>query len=179
MKVIGKVLLGIVIAIVLILLIGLFTKKEYTVERSIVINKPKQEVFNYIKLVKNHLNYNKWWRMDPNVKATFTGTDGTPGFIAAWDSEMKEAGKGEQEIKTVQEGEYTDCEIRFIKPFEGLAYTKMSTEAVTDAQTRVTWRFNGKMKYPMNIMLWFMSMDKMLGTELDASLANLKALLEK
>ncbi|RXK80887.1 SRPBCC family protein [Filimonas effusa] len=179
MKIVGKILLGIVIVIVLVLLLGLFTKKEYTVERSIVINRPNQQVFDYIKFVKNHLNYNKWWRMDPNVKTTFTGTDGTPGFIAAWDSEMKEAGKGEQQITAVKEGEYTDCEIRFIKPFEGVAYTRMSTSAVTDAQTRVTWRFNGKMKYPMNIMLLFMNMDKMLGKDLEASLTSLKALLEK
>ena len=37
--------------------------------------------------------------MDRNVKKSFKGTDGTVGFVAAWDSDNKKVGKGEQEVK--------------------------------------------------------------------------------
>ena len=59
--------------------------------------------------------------LDPQAKKTFTGIDGTVGFIMAWDSKNKEAGKGEQEIKKIAEGQRVDFEIRFEKPFEGVA----------------------------------------------------------
>jgi hypothetical protein len=33
--------------------------------------------------------------MDPNAKMEYKGTDGTVGFISAWDSKIKYVGKGE------------------------------------------------------------------------------------
>ena len=70
--------------------IGLFfIKKDYQIEREIVINQPKTEVFNYIKSLRNQDNFSKWATMDPNMKKVYTGTDGTPGFISFWDSEIK------------------------------------------------------------------------------------------
>ena len=44
--------------------------------------------------------------------------------------------------------------------------------------TVVKWGFNGKMAYPMNLMLLFMNMEKMLGSDLEEGLANLKVVLE-
>ena len=39
--------------------------------------------------------YSKWVMTDPNKRMTYTGTDGTEGFAAAWDSNIKQAGKGD------------------------------------------------------------------------------------
>jgi hypothetical protein len=39
--------------------------------------------------------------------------------------------------------------------------------------------FDGKMNYPMNLMLVFMDMDKMLGDQLNQGLVNLKTILER
>ena len=48
----------------------------------------------------------------------FTGTDGTVGFISAWESDIKNVGSGEQEILNIVEGERLGYEIRFLKPFK-------------------------------------------------------------
>jgi hypothetical protein len=160
-------------------LVAAFTKKDYSIVREVTINKPKKEVFDYIKLVKNSENYSKWVMMDPNSKKEFRGTDGTVGFVFAWDSENKNVGKGEQEIKAITEGEKIEFGLHFIKPFEGLASAYMSTEEVTPDQTKVSWGFSSKMPYPMNIMLLFMNMEDMLGKDLQTGLDNLKAVLEK
>src|SRR5690348_10023775 len=98
MKIVKKILLGIVAIIVLLLIIAIFLKKEYTVERSITINKPKQQIFDYVKLLKNQDNFSAWAKLDPNMKKEYHGTDGTVGFVSAWDSDKKDVGKGEQEI---------------------------------------------------------------------------------
>lgn len=176
MKVV-KIILGVIVSlIVLVLIIALFVDKDYSIRREIVINRPKAEVFDYVKHLKNQDNYNAWVRIDPDMKKVFRGTDGTVGFVYAWDSEIKSAGKGEQEIKGITEGEKVDIEVRFEKPFAGVAHTPITT---TDegSGTRVSWGMNGRSKYPMNFMNLFMG--SMLGDKLDESLNDLKNILEK
>ena len=176
MNLLTKILIVIGILIAIPLIIALFVKKEYTVERDITINKPKTEVFNYVKYLKNQDNYSKWVGMDPNMKKEFRGTDGAPGFVYAWEGNKK-AGKGEQEIKNIMEGERVDVEVRFERPFEGIATTPIVTEAVSADQTKVKWTMNGKSKYPLNFMNLFM--DNILGKDLETSLTALKNILEK
>ncbi len=178
MKILKKIIIAIVSIVLILLIVALFTKNDYAVEREVTINKPKQEVFDYIKYVKNQQNYSKWVMMDPNMKKEFKGTDGAVGFVYSWDSDLKDVGKGEQAIKGITEGEYIDMEIHFIKPFEGRANARMQTEALSENQTKVKWGFKSKMTYPMNIMLLFMNMDDMVGNDLQTGLNNLKTVLE-
>lgn len=179
MKVLKKILITIVGIVVLALVVALFLKKDYAIEREIVINKPKTEVFNYLKHIKNQDQYSVWNRNDPTMKKTYTGTDGTVGFIYAWESNNKNVGKGEQEITAITEGEKIDMKLHFKEPFEANDDAYMVTEAVSDTQTKVKWGFKGRMNYPMNLMLAFMNMEKMLGKDLQKGLDDLKVILEK
>ncbi len=176
LKIIGLILVAI---IVLVLVTGLFVNGKYAVEREVTINKPKQEVFDYIKYLKNQSNYSVWSKIDPAMKIEFRGEDGTIGFVSAWDSENPDAGKGEQKIIGITDGSRVDYELHFLKPFESTDYAYMSTEAVNDSVTNVKWAFNGEMKYPMNLMMLFMDMEKMLAPDLQNGLTNLKGILEK
>lgn len=178
MKVLKKILIALLIIIAIPLIVALFVKKDYSVMREIVINKPQAEVFNYVKYLKNQNNYSKWANMDPNMIKTYTGTDGTVGFISAWDSKNDEVGKGEQEIKKITEGSRIDYELRFIKPFESTEQAYMITEAASPTQTKVKWGFEGHMAYPMNIMMLFMDFDKMIGSDLNTGLDKLKTVME-
>lgn len=164
--------------VLLVLIIALFSKKGYAIEREIVINSPKQNVFDYLKHIKNQDNFSVWVMKDPHMKKTFSGTDGTVGFIYGW-SGNKQAGEGEQEIKTVREGERLDLEVRFIRPFKAIAQTPFETESFSATQTKVKWGMISEMNYPMNILLLFMNMDKLLGKDLETSLNTLKTILEK
>lgn len=158
---------------------ALFVKKDYAVKREILINKPNAEVFNYIKYLKNQDNFSKWATMDPNMKKIYTGTDGTPGFTSRWESDKKDVGVGEQEIKKITEGERVDYELRFIEPFAATEQAYMATTPQGNNQTKVTWGFDGHMKYPMNIWLLFMDFEKMIGGDLQTGLEKLKTELEK
>lgn len=179
MKILKKILIIIAIIIAIPLIIALFVEKDYAVEREITINKSKQEVFDYVKFLKNQDNFSKWSTMDPNMKKTYRGTDGTVGFVSAWESNDENVGVGEQEIKKIAEGERIDFELRFIKPFEATEPAFMSTETVSENQTKVKWGFSGHMNYPMNIMMLFMDFEKMIGDDLQTGLSNLKTVLEK
>lgn len=178
MKTLKRVLAVIGIIIAVLLIVALIVKKEYAVEKEIVIDAPRQEVFNYVKYLKNQENYSKWANTDPNMKKTYRGTDGTVGFVSAWESKNKEVGVGEQEITKITEGERIDFELRFFEPFEATEPAYMITETSGDNQTKVKWGFSGRMNYPMNIMLLFMDMEKMIGDDLENGLAKLKSILE-
>jgi uncharacterized protein YndB with AHSA1/START domain len=177
MKILKKILFVIAGIIVLALVVALFVNKEYSVKREITINKPSQEVFDYVKFVKNQEHYNKWVMMDPGMKKDYKGADGTVGFVYAWDSKEDDVGKGEEEIKLLEEGKKVNLEVRFIRPFEGLAVTEMTTEAVSPTQTKVSWGMSGQSAYPMNLMNTVI--DGMLGADLEESLKTLKGILEK
>ncbi|MBL7922233.1 MAG: SRPBCC family protein [Bacteroidia bacterium] len=162
--------------IVLFLIAALFVKKESVIERDIIINKPKAEVFNYVKYIKEQDKFNKWVMADPDMRKEFKGVDGTVGFIYAWDSNAK-GGKGEQEIKGLAEGERVDLEIRFEKPFKGISDSIIHTRAISADQTKVIWIFKSNSKYPVNLMSAML--EGVLGKDLDKSLNNLKRILEK
>lgn len=177
MNIIITILIVTVSIVAFFLIIALFTKKSYSLEREIKINRPSTDVFNFIKNLKNQNLFNKWVMMDPNMKKEYKGTDGTIGFVYAWDGN-KQAGKGEQEIKDIKEGERLDVEVRFIKPFAGIASTPFSVRSISANESSVTWGMKSTLRYPMNLLLLFMNMDKALGKDLEASLSALKRILE-
>lgn len=178
MKFLKGFLIVLLLFVAIPLIVALFTKKEYHVERKVIINKPKTEVFEFIKQLKNQGKYSKWALIDPTMKKTYHGTDGTVGFVYAWDSNHEQVGSGEQEIIKIVDGERIDYELRFIKPFESNAPAYMATETLGDNQTKVKWGFDGHMDYPMNLMLLFMDFEKLVGDDLQSGLDKLKEILE-
>lgn len=176
MKILKKILIVLGVLVGIFLLLGLFAKKEYTVERQVTINKPKQEVFDFVKSLKNQDRYSYWAQQEPDMKKSFMGTDGTTGFVSSWEGEKM--GQGEQEIVKIEEGSRIDYALRFKKPMEDNATSYMATEAAGENQTTVKWGIQGKMGYPMNGLQLFGFMDKMMGSQLETGLTNLKALLE-
>lgn len=173
-----KILIGLATLIALLLIVAAFSKNTYTVVRSITINRSQNEVMNYVRIIKNQDYYNKWVMADPAMSKEFRGIDGEVGFVYAWDSKDNNAGKGEQEIISVSADRVTS-EIRFERPFKAVSETYMSVDEVTPQTTKVNWSFHSKMPYPMNVMMLFMNMDKMLGRDMETSLQKLKAELEK
>ena len=177
MKILKYIGIALVAIIALVLITAAVVKKEYTIERSIVINKPKSEVFPFVNSLKNQNGYSYWAAQDPNMKIEYRGGngDGTVGFTSAWNSETM--GVGEQEIKSVTEGEKIDLELRFKEPMEATAQTFMATTDESDNTTKVTWGMSSAMPYPFNIMLLF-GMEKSLNDQIDYGLANMKKQVE-
>jgi uncharacterized protein YndB with AHSA1/START domain len=176
MNVFVIILLVIAGLFVMVIIIGLLAKKEYHLEKQVTINKSRQEVFNYLKLIRNQEQYSVWVMRDPHVKMVYTGTDGTVGFTSAWESNDKNVGVGEQEIKNIKDGESMEVEIRFKKPFEGTSNVRTTVTDIGDNQTRVSNIFYGKSKFPMNLTHMFM--DKMVGRDMQKNLDNMKTNLE-
>lgn len=175
MTILFSIFLILVLLIGFILFLALVTKKEYSIEREITIDKPSKAVFDYIKIIKNQEQFNVWVMKDPNVKIDYRGVDGTKGFVSAWEGN-KQAGKGEQEIKEINEGENINIELRFEKPFKNVGQTYLITKPISANQTSLKWQMVGQNKFPMNIMN--LIIDGLLGKDLEKSLINVKRILE-
>ncbi|WP_281226826.1 SRPBCC family protein [Flavobacterium aquiphilum] len=176
MKILKFLGLGIVGIIVLLLLVALFIPNDYTVSVSTTIDKPKKEVFDYVKLVKNQEYYSVWVMQDPNVNMKYEGVDGTTGFKASWDSKDDNVGAGSQQITAISE-ERIDVDLHFVRPMEGEAKASTMLESVSENQTKITAEFYGHSSYPMNLMN-FMG-EKYISEAENKNLANLKKILEK
>lgn len=172
MKILKNILFVILGLIALILIVALFAPKEFGGKSEIIINKSQQEVYDYIKFLKNQDNYGTWNQMDPNMQKSYIGTDGTVGFTYEWQSEEWMVGTGKQVI-THLDGQKMESDLFFADSNEA-AKSVLSTTAQGENQTLVKWQVSGKSPYPWNIMNLFFNMDG----EFDKGLENLKNQLE-
>ena len=173
MKILKKILIGLAAFIALLLLIAVFLPTRYTVSVSTTINKPQKEVYEYVKLIKNQEHYSVWVMEDPKIIMTYTGTDGTVGFLAHWTSEKM--GEGEQQITKV-DGERVDVDLRF-KGHDNEQKAATITKALSENQTQVTSEFYGYNPYPTNLICFVGKM--FIEDAQTKNMANLKAILEK
>ena len=160
------------------MVIALFVDNDYNVENQILIQQPKEDVFTYVKSIQNQDKFSNWANIDPNIKKSYSGTDRSASFVSAWESDHPEVGKGEQEIIKITEGQRIDFEFRFFEPFAGVYTGYMITEAVSAAETKVRWGFDGRMDYSFNLMLLTSSFQNTMKKDFGIGLQNLKEQLE-
>lgn len=175
---IKRLLVILILFISIVLIAAYFMPKEYSVEREITINKPADSIFKYVRSLKNQNEFSVWANRDPKIRITYKGTDGAVGAVSSWESNVKEVGVGEQEITKITENRRVDFALRFKKPMEDTAVGFMSTEPVSENQTKVKWGISGVIPYPTNIMLPMLKMDQMIGNDLQKGLENLKEKME-
>ncbi len=172
MKILKYILLAVLILAAIVLVVALIAPKKFHAEGSVTINKPVQEVYDYVKYIRNQENYGVWFQMDDRVEKTFTGEDGLVGFTYEWKS--KKVGNGKQVITKLENDKKVEMDI-FFNGFSDAAKSYITTEAIDSTQTKVVWGIDGEMPIPLNLMSLFYDMNKdfIQGTH------NLKQVLEK
>ena len=155
----------------------IFVMGQMVIEKNVVINKNIDAVFNYLKQTKNQDNFSVWNMKDPNMKKTYSGADGTKGFIYSWDSKDKNVGAGSQEITNVVDNSRIDYELRFERPMKNTGISSFVLSEIDDNNTSVSWNFISPTKFPFSLFAPILK--KMLGKQISTSLQNLKTLLEK
>ena len=145
-------------------------------ERSVEIDRPVGEVFNYVRFIENHKDFSVWHMADPDMTVTTTGKDGQVGFVHSWDSKLKKVGAGSQEITEIFGRERISYELRFVRPMQATNYSNVHFLSLPEKRTRVTWDFSGEMAFPMSLFSFFIK--RMLGRDIQQNLDRLKAVLE-
>jgi hypothetical protein len=165
-----------ILLLLFLLFLALNIPKSYVVQATVKINKPKDEVLNYIKKLQNQLEYSEWLKPDPGLQIEMIGKDGTVGAIQRWKSAMKNMGEGEQEIKTIGE-HVVEIEIRFKEPVEGICQVENRFVALNHTETQYTCTFFANAKFPMNIPSYLFGRSMIKKTQ-QKNLDNVKQILE-
>lgn len=172
---IGGAVVGVIVLAIVIL--AFVAPTEYSVTRSVTIDADRSTVWSHVNSNKRINEWSPWDEKDPNLTSSYTGTEGAVGSIYSW-SGNEDVGTGEQEITAIDPMNSISTELRFKEPFEDVGQAAFLLDD-DGTGTKVTWKFDGKSPFPMNIMfMLFVDMDKNLGTEFDKGLGYLKKLIE-
>jgi uncharacterized protein YndB with AHSA1/START domain len=169
------VLLAIAIAIVLFLA---STKPDtFSVQRAATMRVPPETIFALINDFHQWGKWSPWEHKDPAMQRTFSGAQSGKGSVYAWDGN-KNVGSGRMEILEASAPSKIVIKLDFFKPFEGHNTAEFTMLPQGDA-TNLTWLMHGPAPFMSKLMQVFMNMDRMIGKDFEAGLANLKQATEK
>jgi hypothetical protein len=111
------------------------------------------------------------------MKRTFGPATSGKGAVYAWEGN-KDVGQGRMEIVESVPPSQVAIALDFVRPFESHNIVEFRLEPKGES-TNVTWAMQGHTPYFAKIIHLFVNMDRMVGRDFEAGLANLKAAAEK
>ncbi len=174
MKILRTLLSTVIVIIVVVVVVGLFLPTSYTVERSIVIDAPPEQIHKYVGDLKNWDTWEPWKAEDPTLIVTHGEKTKGIGATQSW---VGDSGDGALTITrdTPTEG------IQYDLLFDGGTYVCQGAiiyDPLEDGETRVTWTMSGDMGAPVIGGYFAIMMDSMVGEMFDKGLSNLKNSVE-
>jgi carbon monoxide dehydrogenase subunit G len=171
--------IGIVIAVLIagVLILAATKPDTFKFERKANIKAPPEKIFIFLNDYKQWGAWSPWEKKDPAMKRNFGATTVGKGATYAWEGN-KDVGTGNMEITESVPSSKLTVKLNFEKPFKAnniVNFTLVPAGGGTD----VTWSMEGQCNFMSKIMQVFVSMDKMVGPDFEAGLANLKAAAEK
>jgi carbon monoxide dehydrogenase subunit G len=173
LKIIALLLVGLIAS----LLIYAATKPDtFRIQRSASINAPAEKIFPFIDDFRKWVDWSPWEKMDPELKRSFSAAASGQGSVYEW--EGQKVGQGRMEIAKISPPTNILIDLDFLKPFGAHNIAEFTLEPGGNSTT-VTWAMYGPSPYIAKLMHVFSSMDRMVGKDFEAGLANLKAIAEK
>ena len=144
---------------------------HFRLERSTVIAAPPETIRPLIADFRAWRDWSPWEGKDPAMKRTLSGAEAGVGAVYGWEGNGQ-VGTGRMEIVD-DAPRRVAIKLDFLKPFEAhnLAEFTLAPEA---AGTRVTWAMSGPQPFVAKLMSLVFSMERMVGPDFEAGLANLK-----
>ena len=165
----------IVVMIAGVLLFAATRPDMFQVQREADIKAPPEKILALLNDFHRWEAWSPWEKMDPAMKRAFGGSASGRGATYAWESDK--VGHGKMEILETTPA-LVKIKLDFLKPMEAHNTAEFALTPQGDA-TRVTWAMSGDAPYLSKLMQVFVSMDKMVGKDFEAGLANMKASAEK
>lgn len=178
-KALTYILSTIVALLGLILIIAAFQPKEWSVERSVLIDAPREKVWTIVSDLNRYSEWNPYARLDPEAKITVTGPAATLGSTYAWDG--NQSGAGRMTTVALEDGARIDFQLEFVRP---MSVTNKASFIVgpQESPTKMTWSmqghhegFTGLLSRALHL---FIGIEALVGQQFESGLATLKAIAE-
>src|SRR6516165_8539020 len=166
------------IAIAIILILAMTKPDTFSVRRTALVRAPAERIFPLIENFHQWTGWSPWENRDPAMKRTYSGAERGRGAVYAWEGN-KNVGSGRMEILDATSPTKIVIKLDFFKPFEGHNTAEFNLVPERGASvTNISWVMHGPAPLMSRIMQVFMNLDKMIGMDFEAGLANLKRLVE-
>ena len=172
-----KTILLVVAGVIAALLIyAAFKPDSFRPSRSATIAAPPDKVFALINDLRRFNEWNPFAKLDPQNAITYDPV--TAGVGGAYNWQGEKSGAGRMQIVESVPAQRVTAKLDFTKPVEAHNQVDFTVQAQGSGST-VTWAMHGPMPYLNRLMTTFFDMDKTVGKDFEAGVANLKALAEK
>jgi len=166
-----------VAALIVVILAYAATRPDtFRVARSIVVNAPADAIFPLINDYRRWPTWSPYEAKDPQMKRTYGSTTSGKGATYAWEGDSN-VGAGNMAITNSLPPSKVQIKLNMLKPFEAHNDVTFMIEPNGDA-SRVTWDMQGPVPYFAKVVHVFFNVDKMVGSDFEAGLANLKRVAE-
>ncbi|QDW40942.1 SRPBCC family protein [Bradyrhizobium sp. KBS0727] len=176
-KIITVVAVILTIAIAVVLILAATKPDRFSVRREITVNAPAEKIFPLINDFHRWVAWSPYEHRDPALKRTYSGLESGKGAVYAWDGN-NDVGSGRMEILESGAPSKIVIQLDFFKPFEAHNTAEFTMLPQGDG-THVSWVMHGPAPFMNKLMQVFMNLDRMIGKDFEAGLANLKNITEK
>jgi uncharacterized protein YndB with AHSA1/START domain len=165
---------GVLVLGVLLALIGFLLPAGFKVQRSMDISAPADTVYTLLATPTEWKRWSVWTQRDPAMAIEYAGA--ASGAGATWSWRSKTEGNGTMTFVEADAGRRLTYRLAF--PDFGMQSSGLLLVEPAGSAVRVTWTNEGSMgNNPLN--RWFgLFMDRLVGPDFEAGLANLKKLAE-
>jgi uncharacterized protein YndB with AHSA1/START domain len=177
LEVIAVIAVILAIAVAVVLILAATKPNTLRVQRATSIKAPAERIFPLISDFQQWRSWSPYEEKDPAMKRTYSGAERGKGAVYAWDGD-KNVGSGRMEILEAASPQKIVIKLDFFKPFEGHNTAEFTMLPQGDG-THVTWLMHGPANFMSRLIQVFMNLDRMIGRDFEAGLANLKTLTEK
>ena len=174
MKLILKLLGGLLVIVVLAAVAAFFFPRNYRVERSALINATPEVVFAQFGDLKTWKHWSAWHERDPQMKVSYSENTAAVGSWTAWESRTE--GNGKMTITAREPAKRIIYTLEF--PDMQMVSTGTMEVQPMDKGVRLTWVSEGNLgNNPMH--RWFgLFLDRMIGPDFEKGLAKMKTVAE-
>jgi uncharacterized protein YndB with AHSA1/START domain len=174
MRWLKRLLIAVVTLVLLLVGVGLVLPSKFRIERSVTIAAPAEKVYALIAAPAEWKRWSSWNQRDPNMQVEYGGPPAGVGAKWTWRSESE--GNGTMEFTEAVPDQQLTYRLSF--PDMGMQSTGQLKIEPQAGGVRVRWSNEGDMgASPVNRWVGLF-MDRLVGPDFEAGLANLKRLAE-
>lgn len=149
----------------------------FRVERSAAVKAPPERIFALINDFHRWPSWSPYETKDPAMKRILSGSSAGTGAVYAWDGNGN-VGRGRMEIVESVAPSKAVIKLDFFAPMEASNVAEFRVVPNGDV-TNVTWSLEGPSPFLSKLVGVFIDIDRMVGNDFEAGLANLKAIAER
>ncbi|WP_374367120.1 SRPBCC family protein [Dongia sp.] len=149
---------------------------SFEVRRVVDIKAPPERIFPCINRLGAWSDWSAYETKDPDMERIFSGPPSGPGAVYEWEGDSN-VGAGRMEILSAEPNRRVSIRLNFLRPFEAENMAEFTLEPMGET-TRVTWVMTGPAPLLTKVMDTLFNMDRMIGADFEAGLANLKNIAE-